>query len=434
MKHKHLKLIVQEIKRHDGTGDVFNRFTRTVGITGTDREKPQLTDTASDAACIRLTMKNRTSLSVINRFDPATLNIRLERMKVAMSRQSAHPPVTYPPHRTGCSHTPESSPMDSSDVLKRSRSIVDAVVKHLKSRLKHPARITCRASQIHTARHLMNTRGFDARDERVMHSVRVIMHSDANGLSLDWSVTVDSGTSDDPSSSIIKMLPSYWCDPMSAPGRLAGRRVAVLDARAVRQLIATLLPRFNGATLNRQTPGWFQTDAQPLAAPLFTLSAGSDTRNAVANFDDEGSPTGIRTLIKNGIIQKPLDDLHSAADNQRTAGHCVRNEQLIPQPGWRSARLEPGTHTMEKLLNVPGNNVLILQLHQPYIDAVAGQFISGYTGRLLKDGAPGPWIYGGTIAGSLPDLLRSIDAVGNTVTTDEGITCPGIRLSKAILL
>ncbi|HPQ39595.1 MAG TPA: metallopeptidase TldD-related protein [bacterium] len=434
MKEKHLKLILQEILRHKGTGDVFNRIIRSAGVVRNETTDFQTVDSSVDGTCIRMTMADRTGISVINRFEPDTLNIRLERMKNAMARQNAHTPFSYPGARSGCSHDAGEKPEDAAAFHSDGQKITAAVINGISTRFKRPVHIECRVEQVYSVRHLINTSGFDARDERLIYRIRTVIRSEIHGMPVAWAATIhrDSIPSDAPLR-MMSSLPEYWGDPVGAPGRLSGQRTAIMDSRAVRQWISSLLPWLHGDVSSQQQPFWLTGDS-PFAAGIINLLAGSVVPSQMANFDDEGSVTGMKPLVKDRRLQSSLNDLRSAAGTGRTAGHCVRDPQLTPGPGWTSARLETGSHSLPDLLNIPGNHLLILQLHHPRIDPADGYFSSGYSGRLLKNGEPGPWIHSGTLAGPLTGLLNAVDAVGTDTTTDQGITCPAIRLRDIMLL
>ncbi|MBN1296501.1 hypothetical protein JXA80_06950 [bacterium] len=435
MKNSVLATMINEISRHRCEGDVYNRVTTSECVINSTSGSYVLPFASGDAVAIRLTLNDRTAVSSLNRFDASELNIRMERMKRVLSRMAPHPPLAYPGPRTV--ETGGGSSPDRQSFRRTADALSAAVLAAVSSHCRAVRDAACTVRQTTTIRSLLNTRGFDGRDERSSVSAHLRVVLDIHNHPVIWENTVTTDSLELSPEQIVGPLTAVWSDPGAVPGKLTGQRPAILSGPAVRSLLVALISLLDGRTFMSDVPSRRPEQDGRWISPLITVTAG-DTVSAAAEtpvWDDDGIATGMLPLITRGVIDGPIDDLMSAARNGRRPGRCFRGDDLLPRPGWRRIRMSPGVTPLKDMLDIPGNGVVIFDLETPNPDPVTGEFSVGYTGRLVSQGALGAWIVNGALTGSIQNLMRRVDAVGNALSPSTDIViCPSLRFSTASLI
>jgi PmbA protein len=140
---------------------------------------------------------------------------------------------------------------------------------------------------------------------------------------------------------------------------------------------------------------------------------------ASAPFDDEGVPTGRTALIDRGVLQGYLHNTVTARrDGAASTGNASRpSYRGAPGVAPTNLLVEPGTDTDEALLARAGRAVYVQDVTGVHSGAnpVTGELSLGATGLRVEGGALGEPLREMTVAGSLPEVLRAVAAVGSDV-------------------
>jgi PmbA protein len=138
---------------------------------------------------------------------------------------------------------------------------------------------------------------------------------------------------------------------------------------------------------------------------------------AAAPFDDEGVPTERTPLIEGGVLRGFLHNATTARrDGSRSTGNGSRpSYRGVPGVAPTNLVLGPGSGPVDSLLRRAGRSVFVQDVKGVHSGAnpVSGEFSVGASGLRVQDGALGEPLREMTIASTLPDVLRGIQALGS---------------------
>jgi TldD protein len=151
-------------------------------------------------------------------------------------------------------------------------------------------------------------------------------------------------------------------------------------------------------------------------------------RRGSLNVDDEGTLTGENVLIEKGILKGYLTDATCAELMKRPRSGSGRRQDFRNAPLCRmtTTYLAPGSMEPEEIIRSVKKGVYIENLGGGQVDITNGKFVFEAEGaREIVDGELGDFLKGATIAGSGPEALKRVIAVGNDLKLDEGIAICG---------
>jgi PmbA protein len=137
---------------------------------------------------------------------------------------------------------------------------------------------------------------------------------------------------------------------------------------------------------------------------------------AAAPFDDEGVPTTRTAVIDRGVVRGFLHNATTARrDGSTSTGNASRpSYRGVPGVAPTNLVLEPGSDPADALLRRAGRGVYVQDVKGVHSGAnpVSGEFSVGASGLRVEGGRLGEPLREMTIASTLPDVLRGIEAVG----------------------
>jgi PmbA protein len=155
---------------------------------------------------------------------------------------------------------------------------------------------------------------------------------------------------------------------------------------------------------------------------------------AAAPFDDEGVPTERTPLIERGRLAAFLHNTYTARRGGSTStGNGVRGGYRTP-PGVSPLNLYlvPGTAGPESLLDAADGGVFVQDVSGVHsgTNPISGEFSVGATGLRVSAGELGEPLREMTIASTLFDVLRGVQAVGSDLRFFGGIGSPTVLVSE----
>lgn len=135
--------------------------------------------------------------------------------------------------------------------------------------------------------------------------------------------------------------------------------------------------------------------------------------------DAEGLACRRNVLIERGVLSDLLFDGYTARRWGRASNACaVRGGyKSTPGPGSRALTLAPGDRDHEQLLADYGEGLVVLSmtgLHSG-VNTVSGDFSVGIEGVMVRGGATAEPVREATIASTIQQMLRGVEAVGSDV-------------------
>jgi PmbA protein len=158
---------------------------------------------------------------------------------------------------------------------------------------------------------------------------------------------------------------------------------------------------------------------------------------AASPFDDEGVPTGRTELLTRGVLNGFLHNTYTAhRGGTRSTGNASRaGFRSTPGVGTSNLSIEPGEPSPDDLLKAGEGGVLVQSVTGVHSGAneISGEFSVGATGLRISGGALGEPLREMTIAGTIPQMLAAITAVGNDVRFFSSVGVPSILIGQMTL-
>ena len=138
---------------------------------------------------------------------------------------------------------------------------------------------------------------------------------------------------------------------------------------------------------------------------------------ATSPWDGEGTASGRTPLIEGGVLRGWLHNAYTAAkDSTVSTGNASRAGFKAP-PGISPTNLflQPGTEDRDALLRRAGTGFYCQQVLGVHSGAnpISGEFSVGASGVMIRDGAFAEPVREATIAGTIPQMLQRLVAVGS---------------------
>jgi len=165
-----------------------------------------------------------------------------------------------------------------------------------------------------------------------------------------------------------------------------------------------------------------------VASPLVTLvDDGTMAREwGTFSIDDEGRPAQTNTLIKDGVLQDYMYDGIRARNNDRLSSGNGRRQsyQYLPMVRMTNTYITNGEDTPESIIADTESGVYVAQLGGGQVNTATGDFVFGMTeAYLIENGEITEPIREGNLIGNGPEVLTSIDALGNDFEMGAPGTC-----------
>ncbi|CAB4656839.1 unannotated protein [freshwater metagenome] len=182
----------------------------------------------------------------------------------------------------------------------------------------------------------------------------------------------------------------------------------VLDPMVTAQFLGIIGSTLNGESVSKGRSIFADRIGEQVASPLVTLvDDPTDSRSYYAReTDGDGLAARRNVLMENGVLKMFVHDAYSArrmnTKSTGNAGGCV------------ALQLTPGTKTQEELIAGITEGVLIdsVQGLHSGVNPVSGDFSTGASGLMIRDGKTAEPVREFTIASTLQRMLLDVEAIG----------------------
>jgi PmbA protein len=142
-------------------------------------------------------------------------------------------------------------------------------------------------------------------------------------------------------------------------------------------------------------------------------------------FDDEGVPASITPVIEKGVLRNYLLNCYTARKlNLQTTGNASRGLAGPPVVGPKNFYLAAGQHSPEEIIRSVKNGFYVTDLIGFGVNIVTGDYSRGAAGLWIENGALTYPVEEVTIAGKLPEMLMSIEALGSDLEFRSALASP----------
>ncbi|NOX20382.1 MAG: TldD/PmbA family protein [Nitrospirae bacterium] len=179
---------------------------------------------------------------------------------------------------------------------------------------------------------------------------------------------------------------------------------------------------------------------QQVASEVVTVVDDATLKNKRGSFrfDDEGTPSQRTVLVEKGVLVGYLYDRYNAMrEGKHSTGNGRRESyQHRPIPRMTNTFIEPGSTDPQEIVKSIDRGLFVKKMGGGQVNTINGDFVfEVQEGYLIEKGSIGEPVRGATITGNGPEVLKSIDLVGNDLGFAIG-TCgkdgQGVPVSDAM--
>ncbi|RJR16499.1 MAG: TldD/PmbA family protein [Nitrospiraceae bacterium] len=179
---------------------------------------------------------------------------------------------------------------------------------------------------------------------------------------------------------------------------------------------------------------------EQIASPLVTIidDATLPKRRGSFRFDDEGVIAQRTVLVEKGVLKGYMyDRLTAMKEGVDSTGNGRRQSYKDrPIPRMSNTFIASGEEDPEKIIKSIDKGIFVRKMGGGQVNTVTGEFVFEVSeGHLIEKGQIGEPVRGATLIGNGPEVLKSIDMVGNDIGFAIG-TCgkdaQGVPVSDAM--
>lgn len=206
-----------------------------------------------------------------------------------------------------------------------------------------------------------------------------------------------------------------------------GKMKVVFMPDAMYTIIWRLSAAASGKSFYNKVSPLMEKRGERIVSEKFTLYGDPTDSEDVSQtyFDDEGVPTGKRTIIDRGVFKNLILNLDYAEKlGEKPAGNGFRDTMwggetiaLLPTPSLQCSRIAPGNTSFEEMISSIDRGVIILGV----LGAHSGNILNGdfsvglNPGFYIENGEIKGRVKDGMVAGNVYEILKNIEYVENTL-------------------
>lgn len=235
----------------------------------------------------------------------------------------------------------------------------------------------------------------------------------------------------------------------------AGRSVMMLDARrAPAGRMPVIISSKAGGTMIHEAIGHgLEADLAQQGMSVYSGKLGQKVASSIItviddgtipskrgsySFDDEGSPSKMNILVKDGVLKGYMYDIYtSMIDNTSSTGNGRRQSyEHKPIPRMTNTYIASGSLTPDEVIRSVQYGLFVKKMGGGQVNTITGDYVfEVQEGYLIDNGAIADAVRGATLIGNGPETLMSIDMVASDLGFSIG-TCgkdaQGVPVSDAM--
>jgi len=196
------------------------------------------------------------------------------------------------------------------------------------------------------------------------------------------------------------------------------KTTVVLDPFVTAQFLSIIGSTLNGESVVKGRSIFANRVGEDVAHPSFVLiDDPTDSRAyTAAELDGEGLATRRNVLIDKGVLRGFVHSSYSARRaGTKSTGNAIRSSVGgTPGVGCLALQIVPGTKSQEELIAAVSDGVLVQSVQGLHsgVNAVSGDFSTGASGLMIRNGVTAEPVREFTIASTLQRMLLDIVEIG----------------------
>jgi PmbA protein len=221
--------------------------------------------------------------------------------------------------------------------------------------------------------------------------------------------------------------------------RLGARKVetqkvpVVFEPRTARSLLDNIFDAVHGGAVYRNESFLAGKLGQRVASEKLTVIDDGTIPGlfGTSPFDDEGVPTRRTVVIENGVLKSYLLNAYTARKlGLRTTGNASRGLAGNAGVGNGNLYIEKGGATPEQLIAGIRDGFYVTELIGFGVNIVTGDYSRGAVGLWIRNGELAFPVAEVTIAGTLQQMLMSLEAIGSDLEFRGSMAAPTLVVGE----
>lgn len=233
------------------------------------------------------------------------------------------------------------------------------------------------------------------------------------------------------------------CEILNAKPVKTGKYPVILKNSIICEMLGMYMGAFGADNVRKKLSKFAGKKGEAVAAPVVNLIEDPALPEGVnkRTFDDEGTATSYKEIIKDGVLQMFLYNCEEAEkDGLSSTGNGFK-ETYRSVPGIRVSNLKlvGEEKTRVDLIREMGNGLYITNCDGMFAgaDPVSGDFSLISKGYVVENGEIVTGVNQIAVAGNFFDMLHAIEGVGNDYLADGGaagvFVAPSIRIKELVV-
>ncbi|MHA1721574.1 MAG: TldD/PmbA family protein [Candidatus Baldrarchaeia archaeon] len=209
---------------------------------------------------------------------------------------------------------------------------------------------------------------------------------------------------------------------------------------------STVAFAISGEHVNKRRSPWKDKLNERVASEALTIVDDGRMSGGIlsALIDDEGVPTGTKTIVDKGVLKNFIYDTYDAyiADTESTGNGYRRFTRTVEEIFSRPAsctisnmEVKPGDKDLENMINEIDRGCLIEKFAAPYADPFTGAFgLEIRCATLIENGSLGKPIRHALLSGNFYEAIKNILMIGREQELVENMKLPPIAFEKLELI
>jgi PmbA protein len=256
----------------------------------------------------------------------------------------------------------------------------------------------------------------------------VVLAQGKDGMERDFEYAVSSDVKDLPDFSEIAQKASQKALARLDPKSLATQSLPVIFLpEAATDIISALLSAIKGRAIYQKSSFLVDAIGEQLFPQWFALNEMPHLAKAQgsAPFDAEGLVTRPKKIIDGGILQTYLLNTYSARRLQMSS--------TANAGGVHNAVVKPSDTSLEALIKKMYRGLIVSEVFSDGANIITGDYSQGVAGFFVDKGEIQYPVAKITVAGTLRDMFKNIEAVGSDVDIRSHIRTPSILMGEMMV-
>lgn len=222
---------------------------------------------------------------------------------------------------------------------------------------------------------------------------------------------------------------------------LGAKRIAsvkapiVLEAPVAQEFLSMIASGLSAESVQKKRSLFINKIGTLVASPVVTILDDGHLEGGLgsAPSDDEAVPVTKKSVITEGTLKMFLHNTYTAARaGTASTGNGIRGGfKGLPGVGVTNLYIQPGTCTLEGLLDQAGRGLLVTDVMGMHTaNPISGDFSVGATGFWIENGQKAYPVREITIAGNILEVMKNVDTVGCDLLFSGRIGSPSLLIRE----